>query len=298
MTHNTERAVSRRTVLGVGIAAAVPPIVGIATAPKAAAAPKSDDQPDAAIKQLEQHYQVRIGLTAKNLRTRAAIQHRPTERFPLCSTFKAVAAAAVLRERVDLDHVVRYPESILVENSPVSSERRSMRIAEIIDAAVRYSDNTAGNLMLQQIGGPRGFTRFVRSIGDRVTRLDRWETELNTAYPGDLRDTTTPTAIADTYAKILLGDVLPADRRYFLRATMQGNTTSIGKFRAALPAGWWFADKTGGGDYASRNDVGVTWTPDGAPIVIAALTRSDDPTAAPLDVPLADIAATVCGELG
>ena len=275
MTQASKPAISRRLVLGAGLAAAVPTAVGIA-APSAGASPQADHN-TATLRSLEQRSGVRIGVSAKNLRTGATIRHRQNERFPLCSTFKAVAAAAVLREVADLDHVVRYSESILVDYSPITSERRAMRIAEIIDAAVRYSDNTAGNLMLRQIGGPPGFTRFARSIGDRTTRLDRWETELNTAIPGDPRDTTTPSAIADTYEKILRGNVLPADRRWYLRATMQGNTTSVGKFRASLPDGWWFADKTGNGDYGSSNDIGMITAPDGTEIMVAVLTRADRP---------------------
>ena len=74
-----------------------------------------------------------------------------------------------------------------------------MTLAELCQAALQQSDNAAANILLNRIGGPQSITAFARSIGDERSRLDRWETELNSAIPGDLRDTSTPEALGGGY---------------------------------------------------------------------------------------------------
>ena len=169
----------------------------------------------------------------------------------------------------------------MVTYSPVTGPRAggTMPLAEVCQAAVRVSDNTAGNLMLKTIGGPQAITDFARSIGDDRTRLDRWETELNSAIPGDPRDTTTPHALGTGYRNLLTGDVLAPAQRQQLEDWMRANETS--SMRPGLPEGWTTADKTGNGDYASTNDVGIAYGPDGRRVLISVMTRtrSDDPKA-------------------
>jgi beta-lactamase class A len=195
----------------------------------------------------------------------------------MCSTFKAFAAAAVLRDQdrcAPLDRLIAYPPADLLPNSPRTEEHTGsgMTVGELCAAAIQYSDNTAGNLLLRQIGGPAGLTRFFRSLGDPVSRLDRWEPDLNTAVPGDPRDTTTPQALGRTLERLALGDALTGADRARLVDWMKGNTTSSERFRAGLPQGWVVADKTGTGDYASAHDVGVAWTTRNTPLVLAVLS--------------------------
>ena len=154
-----------------------------------------------------------------------------------------------------------------------------MSLSELCAAAVQVSDNAAGNLLLQTIGGPQAVTAFARSIGDDRTRLDRWETELNSATPGDPRDTSTPRALGDGYRALLTGDVLAPPQRQQLEDWMRANETS--SLRAGLPDGWTTADKTGSGDYGSTNDVGVAYGPGDRSVLLAIMTRSraDDPKA-------------------
>jgi beta-lactamase class A len=160
-----------------------------------------------------------------------------------------------------------------------------MTVGQLADAAIRYSDNTAGNLLLRVLGGrhgPAALTGFLRAVGDDVTRLDRWETALGEATPGDPRDTSTPSALADTYERLLTGRVLVERDRWVLVGWLQSSTTSVTRFRAGLPSGWWCADKTGSGQYGVMNDVGLVTGPDGTEIVFAIQTRASatDPEAA------------------
>jgi beta-lactamase class A len=144
-----------------------------------------------------------------------------------------------------------------------------MTVSELCEVTLQYSDNAAANLLMKQIGGPAAVTAYARSIGDSEFRLDRWETELNSALPDDVRDTTTPLAMARSLQKLVLGDVLPAAQRKLLRDWMVGNTTGATRIRAGVSAAWTVADKTGAGDYGTVNDIGVIWPPGKAPLVLA-----------------------------
>ncbi|WP_020672280.1 class A beta-lactamase [Amycolatopsis nigrescens] len=255
------------------------------------------------LRALEQRHSARLGVYAVNTKTGATVAYRAQERFPLCSTFKTLAAAAVLRD-LDrdgefLDKVIRYTEKDLVNGSPITKDHvgEGMRVGDLCAAAICYSDNTAGNLLLRQLGGPGGVTGFCRSIGDHRTRLDRWEPELNTAIPGDPRDTTTPGAIGRDYGRLVLGDALDPGDRARLTGWLKANTTSGKRFGAGLPDDWELGDKTGSGDYGTTNDVGVAWTADGTPIVLAVLSTKHTQDAAYDDLLIADTARLLPGSL-
>lgn len=271
---------SRRKVL-IGSLAAVA-VAGIG-APAASAAPLVDQ-----IASLEQRNNALIGIFAANLDSNRTVAYRADEKFAMCSTFKGYAVGRVLQQvdrgQLVLDTRIFIDPSAIVANSPVTGERAGadMTIGELCQAALQHSDNTAGNLLLKMIDGPPGVTAFARSIGDDRTRLDRWETALNSAIPGDPRDTSTPAALGAGYRVLLTADVLSPPRRQQLEDWMRGNETS--SLRVGLPAGWTSADKTGSGDYGSTNDVGVAYGPDGQRLLLAVMTRSraDDPKAAGL----------------
>ncbi|MER5193197.1 class A beta-lactamase [Streptomyces sp. NPDC002755] len=264
---------SRRTLLTAGAATTA---VLLAAGPAAAAT----GPVTARLRELEAGHGARLGVFAHNVRTGRSVRYRADERFPVCSLFKTLAVAAVLRDLPEgtLDRRVHWTAADVVENSPVTQEHVAdgLTIAELSAAAIQRSDNTAGNLLLRELGGPAALTRFARSVGDRVTRLDRWEPELNSAEPDRITDTTSPAAIGRTYARLVLGRALaPADRGR-LTDWMLGTVTSANRFRAGLPPTWTVADKTGGGWYGANNDAGVAWTPDGTPIVLVVqLTKPD-----------------------
>ena len=266
---------SRRGLLAFGGAGAVGALLAGAGTARAA-----DPSTTARLRELERTHGARVGAYAYNVATGASVRHRAGERFPMLSTFKTLAAAAVLRD-LDrdgevLEKVIRYTKADCVSDSPVTDTPEALAsglsVARLCDAAIGDSDNTAGNLLLRELGGPAAVTRFARSLGDRVTRLDRWEPELNSAEPGRVTDTTTPSALARDYARLVLGSALEPRDRERLTYWLLNCRTSGTRFRAGLPPEWTVADKTGGGSYGSCNDVGVAWTPEGAPVVLAVLT--------------------------
>ena len=220
------------------------------------------------------------------LRGGERLDYRGAERFGLCSTFKLPLVALVLRDaalgKLSLDRVVAYSEDDMVPYAPVTSQhlqRGGMTVFELAKAAQITSDNVAANLLLRELGGPRGFTNRLRELGDGETRLDRYEPELNLVPPGETRDTTTPCAIAETVMGFVTGDTLTREHRDLLRTWMEATRTGAQRLRAGLPDAWPAGDKTGtgiGSGMANKyNDVAVAWPPGEEPIVIAAYFEAD-----------------------
>jgi beta-lactamase class A len=249
---------------------------------------------------LEKQRGGRLGVAALHTASGTRIDHRAGERFAMCSTFKFLAAACALA-RVDrreerLDRRIVFGERDLVTYSPMTQDRvgaPGMTIAELCDAAMTLSDNTAGNLLLASFGGPAGLTAFARSIGDTVTRLDRIEPDLNEATPGDPRDTTTPAAMLESVRRLVLGDALAAASRKQLIDWLVANKTGDARLRAGLPKEWRAGDKTGSGSHATTNDIAVLWPPDRAPIIVSAYFAESPASADERNAVLADIARIV-----
>jgi beta-lactamase class A len=232
-----------------------------------------------------------------------AIAYRADERFAFCSTFKAPLVAAVLH-RYPLAHLettVTFTKADINSISPVTEQHADpgMTVGQLCDAAIRYSDGTAANLLLNEVGGPAGFTGYLRGLGDNTSRLDQAEPELNRDPPNDQRDTTTPHAIALVLQRLVLGDALPPDKRTMLTDWMARNTTGGKRIRAAFPADWKVIDKTGSGDYGRANDVAVVRSPTGVARVVAIYTDivGGGYDAQPNEAFVADAARIVAGAL-
>jgi beta-lactamase class A len=265
-------SVQRRTLL---LAASVLPLASACTAWSASGAASSSSAAEARLAELESASGGRLGVVGVHTGTGARIQHRAHERFPLCSTFKLMLSAAVLerseKDAALLSRRLSYGKSDLIANSPITEKHvaTGMNVADLCAATIQYSDNAAANVLLRMLGGPGEVTNFSRRIGDQTFRLDRTEPELNTSIPGDLRDTSTPAAMADSVQRLVLGDALGRAQREQLKTWLLGNTTSTERFLAGVPAGWKVGDKTGSGSYGSTNDVGVLWPPAGAPVLLS-----------------------------
>ena len=253
------------------------------------------------LKQLESSAGGRLGVSALNTANGKRVNYRSDERFPLCSTFKLILVSAVLEQSALqkglLERRLRYTQSELLSWAPITKKQvtTGMTVAELCAAALQYSDNTAANVLMKMIGGPETVTAFARSIGDSQFHLDRWEPELNTAIPGDPRDTSTPAAMAQSLQRVTLGDALGASQRSQLQTWLLGNTTGADKIAAALPAHWMIGDKTGSGDYGTTNDIGVLWPPGKPPVILTIyLTQREQDAKARNDV-VASAARIVVG---
>jgi beta-lactamase class A len=229
---------------------------------------------------LERRHPGRICVSMLDLASGKRVDHRANERILICSTFKALAAALVLH-RVDrgeerLDRRIKVAQQDLVSYSPVTQKHvgeGAMTVAQLCDAIMTWSDNAAANLLLQSFGGPAALTAFCRQLGDDVTRLDRYETELNTHdHPGDIRDTTTAAAMLESLRKLLFTELLTAASRAQLAAWLIANRTGDARLRAGLPKTWLTGDRTGtnGDKHGNANDIAVVWPADRPPLIITA----------------------------
>ena len=219
----------------------------------------------------------------------------------MCSTFKLLLVGDILA-RVDagkerLDRTVPYGRHDLLDYAPVTKAHVAdggMTVRDLCIAAIELSDNTAANLLLSTVGGPKGLNAFLRSIGDRITQLDRIEPALNEAAIGDPRDTTTPHAMTNDARKLAFGSVISSQSRDLLVSWLTASKTGIAAIRAGVPSGWRTGDKTGSGERGTRNDVAIVWPPDRAPIVIAAyLTGATAITGEQRDQALASVGKIV-----
>ena len=250
---------------------------------------------------IESEYDARVGVYAIDTGSDQTIDYRSEERFAFASTYKALAAALVLKQNTmeELEEVITYTEDDLVSYSPITEKHvdTGMTLAELSEAAVRTSDNTAGNLLFEELGGPEQFQQSLREIGDDVTQSDRYETALNEFTPGNTRDTSTPAALATSLQGFAVGDLLTDDKRELLLDWMQGNATGDTLIRAGAPEGWTVADKSGAGRYGTRNDIAVVWPPDREPIILAIMTRHDTEDAEYDDALIAEVAEATLNAL-
>jgi beta-lactamase class A len=242
-----------------------------------APSPRLAAEHDAQFAELERTVGGRLGIAAVDTGSARYVSYRAGERFPMCSTFKLPLVAAILK-RVDtgeesLGRRIAYDAAALLEYAPVTREHVSeggMSVDALCQASITLSDNTAANLLLETLGGPGGLTAFFRTIGDSTSRLDRNEPLLNTANPGDERDTTTPSAMLGVMQELLLGDVLSANSRERLLGWLVATKTGLERLRAGLPAEYRAGDKTGTGNNGATNDLAIAWPPSKRPILIAA----------------------------
>ena len=270
--------------------------------PRSLAAPSPAAGIEDGLAALELQYGAKVGFHGVNLNSGRTLDHNADDLFATCSAFKTYVAGAILQkdQRGELrltDPVYIDPAVFLPVASPVTEPHLGghLPLSELCAAAVRQSDNTATNLMVGMLGGPAAITEVARSAGDVRTWMVRWEPELNSAYPGDPRDTTSPRGIGTGFLTMLTGttikgELLDEPHRALIDEWMSTIVTGDNRIRAGLPPGWNVADKTGTGDYASTNDIGTASGPNGERLLLAVMTRtrSDDPKAAALDGLIAD----------
>lgn len=266
------RHITRRSAL-IGSMLAIPALSLPMRSTQAGAANRVDLA--AAFKSLEEKTGARLGVSAHDTGSDNRIGYRETERFAMCSTFKFLASAAVLarvdREQEQLNRMIPVKKGDILPNSPATEKNagKSMTLESLCEAAITLSDNTAGNLILESLGGPQGLTAYARSLGDATFHLDRWELDLNEARPGDPRDTITPAAMLKDLQKTVLGDALSKSSRDQLTEWLLANKTGGKRLRAGLPADWSIGDKTGTSESGMANDIAVIWPPARKPILLA-----------------------------
>lgn len=291
----------RRSLL---LAALATPFAGIGM--PACASNQKISTVNSELAKLEASAQGRLGVAAINTGNGMRVHYRADERFPFCSTFKTIVAAAILqRSTTDsslLEKRIHYTKDEVAKSgyAPITQKHMAsgMTITELCAATLQYSDNAAANFLMRELGGPAAVTSYARSIGDDTFRLDRWEPELNSALPGDTRDTTTPAAMEKSLQGLALGNALMLPQREQLVAWLKGNTTGGKRMLAGVPTGWIVGDKTGTGSYGTTNDAGVLWPANrGTPIVAVIYFTQNEKDAAPRDDVIAAATRIMTGAL-
>lgn len=283
---------ARRAVLGALAALTLVPLTacgdGDDTAKASTASPRATGSSPAKaaatgpyvaeLKGLERKFDARLGVYAIHTGTGREVAYNDDERFVYASTFKALAAGAVLRKySMDgLDRVIKYSKDDLITHSPVTEKHvdTGMTLGALCEAAVRFSDNAAANLLLEELGGPKALDAVLAEFGDDVTQMERNEPGLSDWDPKSPRDTTTPRMFATNLRTFVLGEALPKEERALLTKWLRTNRTGDEVIRAGVPKDWKVGDKTGtGSTYGARNDIAVAWPPNSAPIVMAIMSN-------------------------
>jgi beta-lactamase class A len=228
----------------------------------------------AQVAQIERAKGGRLGIAVFDTKSKQVTGYRMNERFPMCSTFKVLVVGALLAQvdagREDLSRSIKFTATDLVPYSPATKDRvgeKGMTLSELCEAAITRSDNTAANLLLKCVGGPAGVTSYARSLGDKSTRIDRIEPEMNDVPAGDPRDTTTPAAMMESLNTLVFGQALSPGSREKLTAWLKGNKTGDTRLRAGLPKDWQVGDKTGS-NQNSANDIAVIWPSNHPPLIV------------------------------
>ncbi|MFQ6340470.1 class A beta-lactamase BlaIII [Bacillus sp. AF62] len=262
---------------------------------------KQENTGNQSFAKLEKEYDAKLGIYALDTGTNQTVAYHSDDRFAFASTSKSLAVGALLRKNSleALDQRITYTHEDLSNYNPITEKHvdTGMTLKELADASVRYSDSTAHNLILKQLGGPSEFEKILREVGDTVTTSERFEPELNEVHPGETHDTSTPEAIAKTLQSFTLGTALPIEKRELLVDWMKRNTTGDKLIRAGVPKGWEVADKTGAGSYGTRNDIAIIWSPNKKPIVLAILSNHDKEDAKYDDKLIADATKVVLNTL-
>lgn len=284
-------------------------LAGCSSQPSPPSSPKTGASPAGAaaglpsageFSRLESRFHARLGVYALDTGTGRAVSFQPGRRFAYCSTFKVLATGVLLMRGARLGKVIRYRASDLVDYSPITSRhvQTGMTLKAVMEAAIEYSDNTAANLLLEQLGGPSRLQDALRAIGDQTTDSDRNQPTVDTATPGDIRDTSTASALGGDLRQFVLGRRLSSSDRRLLTGWLLHNTTGGPYIRAGVPAGWKVGDKTGNGYWGTRNDIAIAWPPHGgAPVVIAVLSSRGSRDATSDDSLIADATRIAVEEL-
>lgn len=250
---------------------------------------------------LEQEFGGRLGVAAIDIQTGSTFSYRADERFPLCSTFKILAVGAVLKRNMEsegfLKKMIRITKEDVLKSgyAPITKNYidQGMSVYQLAAAAIQYSDNAAINLLIRKMGGLKHVNQFARSIGDQTFRIDRWEPTLNSAIPGDPKDTSTPLAMSHSLKNLAFDSTLNQAHRHHLIQWLMESKTGANRIRASLPQNWKAGDKTGTCSYGTSNDIAIVWNAEGEAFIIAVYYTQSSQNAKPNDLLVQKAAKTI-----
>ena len=216
---------------------------------------------------LEKKYNAHIGVYALDTKSGKEVKFNSDKRFAYASTSKAINSA-ILLEQVPynkLNKKIHINKDDIVAYSPILEKYvgKDITLKELIEASMTYSDNTANNKIINEIGGIKKIKKRLKKLGDKVTNPVRYEIELNYYSPKSKNNKSGDTLIKDGVSK----DCKVADK--------SGQAIT----------------------YASRNDVAFVY-PKGQsePIVLVIFTNKDNKSDKPNDKLISETAKSVMKE--
>lgn len=248
---------------------------------------------DKELKTLEHKLDGEIGLYAIDTNSGKIISYRGNQTFPFESTFKLMGVAALLHynqsKPVLQKRLFIKPEQLVMWH-PISGLYINQKVSlqTLAEGAISYSDNTAINMIIRELGGLDKINHFARMVGNNTFNLKHYEVNLN-SNPNNNEDSSTPKDMALSLQNILLGNVLSEHNKQLLFQWMRNNTTGYGRIRAGVPLGWAVADKTGSGSYGVANDIGLVWSPSCKPIILSIYTHQNKQAAIAQDDVIAKV---------
>ncbi|KTT83107.1 BlaZ-like penicillin-hydrolyzing class A beta-lactamase [Mammaliicoccus sciuri] len=251
------------------------------------------------LKKVEDKYDANIGVYALNTATDEEITFNEDKRFAYASTFKAVSSAMLLEKTPhnELNNKVHVSKEDIVPYSPVLEKfiNKDITIKKLIEATMLYSDNTANNMIIEELGGYKEVNKRLKSLDDKTTKPSRMEPELNIYDPKSNRDTSTPQAFGKTLNKLINDGRLSKENKAFLIDLMINNKSGDTLIKKGAPKNFKVADKSGQAiTYASRNDVAFVYPKgESKPIVLVIFTNKEGKTDKPNDKVVSETAKVV-----
>ncbi|MDQ7131232.1 BlaZ-like penicillin-hydrolyzing class A beta-lactamase [Mammaliicoccus sciuri] len=251
------------------------------------------------LKKVEDKYDANIGVYALNTANDKEITFNEDKRFAYASTFKAVSSAMLLEKTPHnkLNKKVHVSKEDIVPYSPVLEKfiNKDISIKKLIEATMLYSDNTANNMIIDELGGYKEVNKRLKSLDDKTTKPSRMEPELNNYNPKSNRDTSTPQAFGKTLNKLIKDGRLSKENKAFLIDLMINNKSGDTLIKKGAPKNFKVADKSGQATtYASRNDVAFVYPKgESKPIVLVIFTNKESKTDKPNDKVVSEIAKVV-----
>lgn len=251
------------------------------------------------LKKVEDKYDANVGVYALNTATDEEITFNEDMRFAYASTFKALSSAMLLEKTPHnkLNKKVHVSKEDIVPYSPVLEKfiNKDITIKKLIEATMLYSDNTANNMIIEELGGYKEVNKRLKSLDDKTTKPSRMEPELNNYDPKNNRDTSTPQAFGKTLNKLINDGRLSKENKTFLIDLMINNKSGDTLIKKGAPKNFKVADKSGQAiTYASRNDVAFVYPKgESKPIVLVIFTNKEGKTDKPNDKVVSETAKVV-----
>ena len=266
------------------------------------------DKLGAQIAQISSTMQGRVGVTATVLETGESVSLNGNQRFPMLSVYKFPIAMAVLAQvdqgKLKLDQKIQFKTSDIVQGSQILDQKSSgveLTLAELLKYMVSNSDNTACDVLLQLVGGPKLVTQYLRGLGVNDIVVANTEKELKQGPAVQYRNDATPDAAVVLLRTFHDGKGLSKSSQALLRRLMTESTTGTKRIKGLLPNGTVVAHKTGTsatvkGVTVATNDVGLVTLPNGRHLAIAVFVSDSTAGNTSREEAIAKITRTVWDE--